>query len=189
MNTDFYVVRFDELKALAASHGCTISRQWVSKYSRLGLLPPHNPPGLGHGKGRQDLYSRALADQLVPLIHMLKRHGKNLDAVGWDLWWHGYFAAPKYWRAPLEKAAAIWDSARAALSSSEESEDETDRRIEEISAELSESKDAGRLIGAVKRHAPDEVPSLLAILISVLNGSYVPLSDVAAHDQYGVRPK
>ena len=186
MNTDLYEVSFDELRTLAAPLGRKISRQWLSKYARLGLLLPHNPPGLGPGKGRHDLYSRALAQQLVPLIQALERHGKNLDAVGWDLFWHGYFAAPKYWRAPIEKAAASWGGARAALPSSEGSEAETDRRIEEISAELSESKDAGQLIGSVKRHAPDELATFLLIPTTVLNNSYTPLS-ASSHDPYGVR--
>ena len=59
------------------------------------------------------------------------------------------------------------------------------RDIEEISAELSESKDAGRLIGSVKRHAPDELSTFLMIPTTVLNNSYTPLS-ASSHDSYGV---
>jgi len=186
MNTEIYVVTLDELKALAAPFERKISRQWVSKYARLGLLPSHNPPGLGTGKGRQNLYSRALANQLVPLILAIKRHGKNLDAVGWDIWWQGYFARPVYWRDPLQKAAANWDLLRAAVPASEEREEETYKRIEETSELIRERKDVGRLFGAVKRHRPDELTTFLAIIITVLNGSYIPLSDVAAHDEHGV---
>jgi hypothetical protein len=189
MNTDIYAVTLDELKGLAAPiDKRKISRQWVSKYARLGLLPPHRPPGLGPGRGRQDLYSQALANQLVPLILALQRHGKNLDAVGWELWWHGHFAAPIYWRDRLLKAAAIWDRTRAAVSASEEREEETDRLIQETSEELRERKDAGRLIGAVKRHAPDALSSFLAIGFSVLNSSYVPFYVGAEPDEDGVDP-
>src|SRR6185437_5861734 len=124
MNTDVYVVTLDELKALSAPFERKISRQWVSKYSRLGLLPSHNPPGLGPARGRQNHYSQALAHQLVPLLQAQKRHGKNLAAVGWDLWWHGHFAARVYWRDALAKAAEEWDQARAAVPASEEREEE-----------------------------------------------------------------
>jgi len=186
MKADAYVVTLDELKTLARPYEVTISRQWVTKYARRGLLPSHNPPGLGPARGRQNLYSRALANQLVPLILALKRHGKNLEAVGWDLWWQGYFATPVYWRDPLVKWAANWDRERAAVPAAEEREEETDRHIQETSEELRKRKSAGPLIGAVKRHAPDELPTLLTIITSVLNSSYVPLNEAAEYDEYGV---
>src|SRR5277367_2990389 len=110
MNIEAYTVSLAELIALAARHKRNVTRPWITKYERYGLLPPQNKPGLGKGKGKPSHYTPALARQFVPLIQALKLRGKNLPAVGWDLWWYGWYAAPRYWREPLVKKAKWWDA-------------------------------------------------------------------------------
>jgi hypothetical protein len=183
MNTIDYVVTLDALAELAAPFNVKLTRQWVTKYVRLGLLPPQHNPGLGQGKGRRGLYSKALAQQLVPLITAIKQHGKQLDAVGWHLWWYGYYADPKYWHDRLIQTAATWSQVKSSFPNTEASEASNDELIRSVSDELTQRKNAGPLFGAVKRHAADQLQDMFALLMDVLNGSHVPLNS-NSQDEY-----
>jgi len=178
-----YGVALEALKELAAPFNVNVTRPWVAKYVRIGLLPPQRAPGLGRGKGRQNLYSGTLAQQLVPLLHAIEQYGKNLGAVGWHLWWNGYYANPTYWHDKLVGTAATWNTVKAAFPITEAAETANENLITTISADLSDRKDAGRLVGAIKRHAADQLQDFLEIMVSILNGSYVPLNS-NSQDEY-----
>lgn len=183
MKTDDYVITLEALQELAADCGSTITRQWLAKYGRLGLLPEQHVPGLGQGKGRRGLYSIGLARQLIPLIQALDTHGKNLNAVGWQLWWQGYSIAPRYWRDRLTEIATTWKNIKARFPDSETAEAEGDELLQKMAAQLNQRKDAGRLIGAVKRHDPGQLPDMLAIMSNIVNGSFMPLNS-NSQDEY-----
>jgi hypothetical protein len=122
---------------------------------------------------------------LVALIQLLKSHGKNLSNIGWALWWSGYYAAPNFWRDRLILAAEMWRRMKSAFPACDELEDPSERVLQDISATLSKRKNAGPLIGAVKRHAPKQIESIMALVLSVLNGSYLSLK-ANSHDTYEI---
>jgi hypothetical protein len=183
MTTGDYAVTFYTLRELAAPFGVSISRQWVSKYIRKGLLPPQQSPGLGRGKGRLSLYTIGLSQQLPSLLRALDKHGKNLNAVGWELWWLGYYVAPKYWSPRLSAVAIQFNRVRALALSYQAGDHNAEALLQQIKCELRTKKDAGKLIGSVKRHAPDQLEDFLAIVLSVISGDYIPLSE-SSYDQY-----
>jgi hypothetical protein len=177
METVTYNVSLEDLNALAAPQQRKITRQWVSKYVRLGLMPEQHAPGLGRGKGRQNLYSQSLARQLVPLIQALNVHGKNLGAVGWDLWWYGWYAAPRYWRKRLLEEAKRWDDVRSRLTPKHVDDDGPAELIREIGEQLESNRSRWPMIGSVQRHNKGEMVDFLSILLGVFSGTYMPLSD------------
>ena len=106
-------VSLEEVKAAARAHGWEIERQWIAKYAGKGLLPKlPGAPGKGRGLGRLARYTQETPRRVAVLIELLEKHGKNLDAVGWDLWFGGYEVAEKYWRPKLMEIAEKWDEVR-----------------------------------------------------------------------------
>lgn len=186
MNTTTYDISIDDLAALAAPHGVVVNRQWVSKYIRLGLIPhERDVPGLGQGQGRRAFYSRVVARQIVPLVQALNAYGKNLGAVGWALWWQGHYSEPRYWRDVLKREAVTWEKVKSEFSASNELGDTSQEKLGELTLQLETRRDLGPLVGAIKRHAPGSISSVMEIFLSVMNGTFAPL-DAGSDDPYQI---
>ncbi len=178
MISDAYPVAFGDLETLAAKHGRRIDRRWLSKYVRLGLLPPQpKAPGLGRGQGRRAAYTAATPQQLVALLWLLEQHGKNLDQVGWVLWCAGYYSDRRYWHTPLTLAAKKWENLKRMLAKEDAENGLVATTILSIaSAKLGAKKDAGRVFGLAKRKLKDKLPEFLETLMSIVSGKYLPIS-------------
>ena len=177
MEIDAYPVSLAELNVLAARYRRKIVRPWVAKYVRLGLLPPQNKPGLGKGKGKPSHYTQALANQLVPLIQAIRLRGKNLNAVGWDLWWYGWYAEPHYWREFLFQSAKSLDLARIALTPKHDEDDHPFQIIREIGNQLEAQRSPNPMIGSAQRHHKGEIGDLLSLVMGVFTGTYSGLEE------------
>ena len=183
MNTEGYAPNLDDLVSLAAQHGYRINRQWLSKYARIGLLPPRpKPRGLGRGKGRGGAYSPDTARQLVALLQLLKMHGKNLSKIGWVLWVNGFDVHQRYWRDPLIDAASKWETAKQFLIASNNGDGlHSEEMAEQIYNKLRNSRPTNPIFGNARRHLGSEFKEFFELINSVIAGAYVEV-DATAHD-------
>ncbi len=177
MEAGAYITPLDTLVDLAARHDQKITRVWITKYQRLGLLPPQTKPGLGRAKGRPSRYTPELAHQLVPLIHALKLHGKNLAAVGWSLWWQGWYVDDRYWWKPMLREAGVFNEACSMLTPIDDNDDRPDQLLQDIGDQLRNHRSYERLIGAAKRYGGSGITDLLSSALSVFVGNYVPIKE------------
>lgn len=175
--------KLDDLVSLAAQHGYRINRQWLSKYARIGLLPPRPAPrGLGRGKGRGGAYSPDTARQLVALLQLLKMHGKNLSKIGWVLWVNGFDVHQRYWRDPLIDAASKWETAKQFLIASNNGYGlHSEEMAEQIYNKLQNSRPTNPIFGNARRHLGSEFKEFFELINSVIAGAYVEV-DATTHD-------
>jgi hypothetical protein len=177
-----YTVALSDIVALANRHGRKVTRAWIAKYVRAGLLPPQKKPGLGRAGGKPGNYTCALAKQMIPLIQALKLRGKNLPAVGWDLWWYGWHTNSHYWREPLLSTAKTFDEVRSKLTPTDDEDDGPYELLRSMGEQLASIRSTNPLIGAAKRYGESGVTDLLSLVLGVFTGNYIPLADYAHSD-------
>lgn len=182
MESGSYVTLADVQEA-ASALDCKIDRRWISKYVRLGLLPKQpTAPGLGRGAGRQAIYTPDTPRQVQALIAFRARRGKNLDAVGWDLWFAGHQVEEHYWLSTLIEIAQEWDNVRAALQdwSGAPPTHGGEQLVNAMAENLRRRHEAPQW-GPAKRHLGRSLPDFLDVIIAVIAGEYVSPLEIA-HD-------
>lgn len=179
MDIEAYTVPLHALIALASRHERAITAAWITKYQRLGLLPQDKKPGMGRGRGKPGHYTERLAHQIVPLIQALKLRGKNLGAVGWDLWWFGWHADVRYWRDPLLRQAKIFDEVRSKLTPIGDDDDRPFELLRDVGERLHSTRSKSGVIGAAKRHGSSGATELISLVMGVFMGTYMPFREYA----------
>ncbi len=134
---------------------------------------------MGRGKGKPGHYTDRLAHQMVPLIQALKLRGKNLDAVGWDLWWFGWHADVRYWRESLLRQAKLFDEVRSKLTPIGEDDDRPFELLRNVGEWLHATRSKTGVIGAAKRHGDSGPTDLISLVMGVFMGTYMPFKEYA----------
>ena len=84
-----------ELLELAKREGIDVSAHQFDRWRDKGLIVAHREwETPGHGS--QSSYSREMLRNLTAISGMLER-SRNLNNVGWELWWEGYHVSDKCW--------------------------------------------------------------------------------------------
>jgi len=92
-----------------SSEGAETTKDQLRRWHRSGLLPSPNVVHLGRGKGTESYYPESAFEQ-AKAIHAALQIDRNLDSVGWRLWWAGFEVDERYWRPALYDTAAWADT-------------------------------------------------------------------------------
>ena len=165
----------ENVQAAARAVGSDIDRRWIAKYVRIGLLPPQPvAPGLGRGLGRQAIYTHRTPRQVQALVAFLQKRGKNLDAVGWDLWFAGHQVAEKFWRPKLLEISELWQNTLSELGPIlDRVPERDDDAILNGFAEAIRQRRAGQFLGTAKRHLRKDLLELLDVIFAIAVGDYI----------------
>jgi hypothetical protein len=98
-----------DLISHAKSHGYTVTPDQIAEWRRIGLLPSGDRPGRGQRKGRgRRSFEGDARHQLLALCR-IHQHVRDLEEVGWWLWFEGGDVPEHFWRPALLEAAEQFD--------------------------------------------------------------------------------
>ena len=100
----------DELVELVLGAGFALSRAQLARLHRRGLIPSPVQRSLGRGRGTKSVYPEGTGEQLLRLCE-LRVTRRNLDDVGWLLWWEEFDVRPDVVRRVVDRVVTGWAEA------------------------------------------------------------------------------
>lgn len=91
-----------------AHAGFNLTRGQLVLLHRRRLIGPAKTHYPGGRRGMETLYPSGTAQRVLRIAQM-KTRTKNLDEIGWRLWWEGHDIEPQLVRSYLLKIASRWD--------------------------------------------------------------------------------
>ena len=131
------------------------------------------------GKGKPSHYTPALAQQVVPLIQALTLRGKNLQAAGWDC--RRTAGTPTPATGENRSIAKQRSSMILSRPSHPPAMTMTDRLscFRNVGEQLQSSRSSHPIVGAAKRTDENGVITLLSLVLTVFQGTYIPIKEYA----------
>jgi len=183
-----YALTTAALLERAATAGHHVKADQLTRWHRLGLLRPPQRIFLGRGRGTVSAYQPGTAEQLIALCAILSRTGRNSRIAGWQLWNAGYQVDVRYWREPLEYAAAEFRHAVGRTTETIDDDQESTPIISEFGVKVVDAACKRRCgtpaIGTIRRRTGRiHFSSVLVLMLKVAAGVFKPSSNEGIQDE------
>ncbi|MGO8947063.1 MAG: hypothetical protein ACLQUY_05250 [Ktedonobacterales bacterium] len=155
-----------------------VSRTQLARWHRAGLVPKPVPVSQGRGRGTISFYPTGTRRQLEVLCTFLSQD-RDLDRVGWKLWWEGYPVSMAFVHSVLQASAHGWIEFLAAVLPPQQADgdDLSDAAWEliERSSNLSRREHGLGRVGT--RVGRKNVPTVLQVVFLVVGGIFFEYPD------------
>lgn len=186
----------DDLIALAAEHGYSVSKRNLAEWHRAGLLPrPVQRPHVGTSPGSDSVYPPGTSQRLLAVCRCRERYPHNMQRVAWCLWWEGGDAPMQHVRGLLARVAGQWSEQLRAFvkgGTSKPGKVPAQRRLSRKAVEIIDRADSVRIAHPVLRSARKRTnsmnfPTLVRVMFEVAVGAFSGFSmsspETAAEDR------
>ncbi|MBN9534700.1 MAG: hypothetical protein J0H10_15250 [Alphaproteobacteria bacterium] len=155
--------------------GLSITTAQIAAYARKGFLPHGKRIGRESGKGSCFCYPVGAAKQVLAIAYWQKRYGKNLGAIRWSLWIHGFGISQQYWHPILQDAVRSIRDVRFQLGGDGKVsgwEPHIEARQQKFLKNLMAARRMPGKLGMASRRKSDDFQTLVELCLSVITGEY-----------------
>jgi hypothetical protein len=179
-----YTEPSDAVRAGLTVRGRPVSPTQLARWHRTGYLPKPRQVPQGYGRGTVSLYPPGTRTQAERLCAFLSRT-RDLEEVGWRLWWDGYPISTEHIRRLLGVQAERWEQFSQALRPPIVADEraEGDAALSEQAWELIEhAQDEDHLplkpLSRFRRRVGrKDFPTFVLVFLQVLSGQFAGYTD------------
>jgi hypothetical protein len=167
-----YLEKAADILTCARAKGFGVSPRQIAEWHRRGLL--EKPKQMHIRGGTETRYPCGTCHQLQVLLHLMSKHKRNFEMIGWLMAMGGYRVHQSYWRKPLEAYIAEWECVREnfAIESDDCEIELSDEFLDGIEAADWSKAKAGWIKRSRRHLQQDDFSAMMSLLTNVAIGTF-----------------